>query len=74
MVSDPIDVIAKILMTLLDKDVQDAAWYYPEPYEKALNIKDHVAFCEFQSFPFPFSYTATDSYRLDKTKVQVTVE
>ncbi len=23
---------------------KDAAWYYPEPMEAALNIKDHVAF------------------------------
>lgn len=74
MVSDPIHVIAKILMTLLDKDVQDAAWYYPEPYEKALNIKDHVAFCEFQSFSFSLSWMATDFYQIDKTKVQVTIE
>jgi uncharacterized protein (DUF427 family) len=22
----------------------DAAWYYPEPYEKAAHIRDHVAF------------------------------
>lgn len=22
----------------------DAAWYYPEPFEKAAHIKDHVAF------------------------------
>ena len=22
----------------------DAAWYYPEPFEKAANIKDHIAF------------------------------
>ncbi|MEO1136311.1 MAG: DUF427 domain-containing protein [Pseudomonadota bacterium] len=22
----------------------DAAWYYPEPFEKAQHIKDHVAF------------------------------
>ncbi len=22
----------------------DAAWYYPDPTEKALNIKDHIAF------------------------------
>ncbi|OQD73639.1 hypothetical protein PENDEC_c014G03962 [Penicillium decumbens] len=27
-----------------DTKVQDAAWYYSEPYEKALNIKDHIAF------------------------------
>jgi uncharacterized protein (DUF427 family) len=24
---------------------KDAAWYYPEPKEKAKNIKDYVAFC-----------------------------
>ncbi|MDG2242780.1 MAG: DUF427 domain-containing protein [Rhodospirillaceae bacterium] len=23
---------------------KNAAWYYPEPKEKALNIKDHIAF------------------------------
>jgi len=29
----------------LDKtEMKDAAWYYPEPSEKAKNIKDHVAF------------------------------
>lgn len=61
-------------MTLPDKDVQDAAWYYNEPYEKALNIKDHVAFCESLLFPVSLSWTATDFYQLDKTKVQVTVE
>ncbi|ROW18132.1 hypothetical protein VPNG_00095 [Cytospora leucostoma] len=27
-------------------DLQNAAWYYPEPKEKAENIKDYVAFCE----------------------------
>ncbi|EXJ53797.1 hypothetical protein A1O7_09133 [Cladophialophora yegresii CBS 114405] len=26
--------------------LKDAAWYYPEPKEKAARIKDHVAFCE----------------------------
>lgn len=29
----------------VDGDInKDAAWYYPEPFEKAKNIKDHVAF------------------------------
>jgi uncharacterized protein (DUF427 family) len=28
-----------------DKSIKDAAWYYAKPYEKAENIKDHVAFC-----------------------------
>ena len=27
-------------------ELKDAAWFYPEPYEKAKNIKDHVAFCK----------------------------
>ena len=27
-----------------DETNQDAAWYYPEPKEKAKQIKDHVAF------------------------------
>lgn len=26
------------------KHLPDAAWYYPAPYEKAAQIKDHVAF------------------------------
>ncbi|MFZ6051123.1 DUF427 domain-containing protein [Halocola ammonii] len=26
------------------KKNEDAAWYYPEPYEKATHIKNHVAF------------------------------
>ncbi|KAJ6115260.1 hypothetical protein N7486_001038 [Penicillium sp. IBT 16267x] len=27
-----------------DNIVSDAAWYYATPYEKATNIKDHIAF------------------------------
>ncbi|TVY32236.1 hypothetical protein LSUB1_G007266 [Lachnellula subtilissima] len=31
----------------LDKtELKNAAWYYPEPKEKAKNIKDYVAFCK----------------------------
>ena len=26
--------------------LKDAAWYYPDPYDKAKNIKDYVAFCK----------------------------
>jgi len=26
------------------KELKDAAWYYPQPFEKAKHIKDHVAF------------------------------
>lgn len=26
--------------------LQNGAWYYPEPLEKATHIKDHVAFCK----------------------------
>ncbi|KAI1489467.1 DUF427-domain-containing protein [Biscogniauxia mediterranea] len=25
-------------------ELANAAWYYPEPYEKALHIKDYIAF------------------------------
>ncbi|KAI0175932.1 DUF427-domain-containing protein [Hypoxylon sp. FL1284] len=27
-----------------DKELTNAAWYYPKPYEKAQHIKDYVAF------------------------------
>ncbi len=27
------------------KTLNNAAWYYPKPLEKATHIKDHVAFC-----------------------------
>lgn len=29
-----------------DKVLGNAAWYYPQPLEKATHIKDHVAFCQ----------------------------
>jgi uncharacterized protein (DUF427 family) len=35
----------------LGKELKDAAWYYPEPKEKAKNIKDHVAFCKYLQPP-----------------------
>lgn len=31
---------------ILDKELANAAWYYPEPFEKAKHIKDYVAFCK----------------------------
>jgi len=31
-------------ITVDGKEVKDAAWFYPEPKEKAMNIKDYVAF------------------------------
>lgn len=33
-------------MLHVGNELQNAAWYYPEPKEKAENIKDYVAFCE----------------------------
>ncbi|PLB44996.1 DUF427 domain protein [Aspergillus steynii IBT 23096] len=27
-----------------DETLSNAAWYYPTPYDAALNIKDHIAF------------------------------
>jgi hypothetical protein len=35
-----------------ETELKNAAWYYPEPKEKAKKIKDYVAFCEFSSFLF----------------------
>lgn len=32
-------------ITVDGKTVKDAAWYYPDPLEKANHIKDFVAFC-----------------------------
>jgi uncharacterized protein (DUF427 family) len=26
--------------------LENAAWYYREPYDAAVDIKDHVAFCK----------------------------
>ncbi len=31
-------------ITVDGKENKDAAWYYPEPFEKAKSIKNHVAF------------------------------
>jgi len=31
-------------ITLDKTELKDAAWYYPDPKEKAKNIKDYVAF------------------------------
>lgn len=36
-------------LTVNGKTLKDAAWFYPTPKDKAKNIKDHVAFCEFLS-------------------------
>lgn len=33
-------------LTVDGKTLNDAAWYYSEPKEKAAHIKDYVAFCE----------------------------
>jgi len=30
----------------IETELKNAAWYYPEPKEKAKNIKDYVAFCK----------------------------
>lgn len=36
-------------VTVDGKETKDAAWYYPEPFEKATGIRDYVAFCEYLS-------------------------
>jgi uncharacterized protein (DUF427 family) len=30
-----------------ETELKNSAWYYPDPKDKAKNIKDYVAFCEF---------------------------
>ncbi|KAK1142399.1 hypothetical protein N8T08_007951 [Aspergillus melleus] len=31
-------------VTVGDETIPNVAWYYAEPYDAALNIKDHIAF------------------------------
>jgi uncharacterized protein (DUF427 family) len=50
--------------------VKDAAWYYPEPKEKAMNIKDAVAFCKCAFCSDGDEANAT----ADKNKVEVKSE
>lgn len=63
-----------ILTNILDASVEDAAWYYAEPYEKAKNIKDHIAFCMFIPPELPsgevLELTGLDT---DKSKIDITV-
>ena len=44
---DPIEASCNYstdILSVQGKELKDAAWYYPEPFEKATHIKDHVAF------------------------------
>lgn len=36
---------------VIETEFKNAAWYYPDPKEKAKNIKDYVAFCEYPNQP-----------------------
>jgi hypothetical protein len=46
-----------------ETEFKNAAWYYPQPKEKAKNIKDHVAFCEY----FRFLYGARSFLSMPRT-------
>jgi len=37
-----------------ETELKNSAWYYPDPKDKAKNIKDYVAFCEFSCPVFLF--------------------
>ncbi|OXV09999.1 hypothetical protein Egran_02239, partial [Elaphomyces granulatus] len=37
-------------ITVGAQTLQDAAWYYPQPYDAAKNIKDYIAFCMIHPF------------------------
>jgi uncharacterized protein (DUF427 family) len=54
------------------KSLKDAAWYYPQPFDKAQHIKDHVAFCRF--FQHTCAHFADCFFTVDKTKVDITSE
>jgi uncharacterized protein (DUF427 family) len=34
-------------ITVDGKELADAAWFYPQPFDKAKHIKDSVAFCTY---------------------------
>lgn len=34
------------LTSILGKTLENVAWYYKEPYEKAKSLKDYIAFCK----------------------------
>ena len=51
-------------------DLKDAAWYYPDPLEKAKHIKDYVAFCK--AFRSNLQYFCHINVLSDKNKVEVT--
>ena len=53
-------------------ELKDAAWYYPQPKEKAQHIKDHVAFCKSTTKRRKTIETNSDSVT-DKTKVNVSL-
>lgn len=36
-----------LMLMLIETEMKNSAWYYPAPKEKATNIKDYVAFCEY---------------------------
>ena len=54
------------------KTIENAAWYYPQPLEKATHIKDHVAFCE--SFILPVKSRKSTHMDSDKGKVHIEKE
>lgn len=50
------DWVSKVLVGdgltggIVDKKIRDAAWYYAHPYDAAIKIKNHIAFCGFLFF------------------------
>ena len=55
---------------MIETEFKNSAWYYPEPLEKAKNIKDYVAFCEYLRLLFdryPFEVELASSKILDES-------
>lgn len=55
--------------------LKDAAWYYPEPLEKAKHIKDFVAFCKSDAVCcLNLLGHEIANVRVDKSKVEISTE
>jgi hypothetical protein len=66
-------VLAGELIDNIGKTVENAAWYYADPYDAAKSIKDWVAFGMSASL-LPLKIKTPKLINSDKSKVTVKVE
>lgn len=53
-----------------ETEFKNAAWYYPDPMEKAKNIKDYVAFCEYLFSSYPSCVYRTLLWSMEEVSVE----